>query len=132
MSIGKYKTQEPHETVHAQELPCGITPEAHHESGRATDKLNCACLPFNSWLGKRRLGMEHLQLCRAGAWCGDSAGAGLRVPFFFCFITCRKLLCLPGWCNVDSPVSAGISRERFPAPPWSSGCPYPSPGVSLR
>lgn len=103
-------------------------PEAHSKSGRGTDKLNCCMSPFNSWLGKSRSLNEAPAAVLSWARCGDSGGAGLRVAFLFCFVTCRKLMDLPVWWQYGQPsVSPSISREYFLSPPWSLWMPLPFP-----
>lgn len=106
-------------------------PEAHSKSGRGTDKLNCCMSPFNSWLGKSRSLNEAPAAVLSWARCGDRGGAGLRVAFLFCFVTCRKLMDLPVWWQYGQPsVSPSISREYFLSPPWSLWMPLPFPCVS--
>lgn len=105
-------------------LQCTVTPEAHSNSGRGTDKSNCFLDKSNWFLPPLlyfilRLWMKHLQLCWAGAWSGDSGGAELRVV--------RKLRCGGNMGFPYFPVSPGISREYFlslhpPVPPLCSPC----------
>lgn len=125
-------------------LQSTVTPEAHSNSGRGTDKSNCFLDKSNCFLPPLlyfilRLWMKHLQLCWAGAWSGDSGGAELRVV--------RKLRCGGNMGFPYFPVSPGISREYFlslhpPVPPlvcctlytqlgWSSPCPGSSLSSTL-